>query len=388
MNIGSELALIGLAALLAGCDPAPVQYPPGTYPSSTFPSNQSPSNTSVRGVPSQSQIDNERRWEKAADTAHKAAFIGGLFGGGPGSMGMGALGFLYGMITADAEIAKENAQAQVQYQTEATKDQQLEAAIEQELEKQRALDNRIATSSTPSSGSASVTRPAVQPNQTQRPVQQNAPQQIKQPENIEIASIGKPGAPSPPPRPFKNVEVRDTNGDGIPDLWVYYNPQKPGEIVRQEESTKHNGNVDTWSYFKDGKLVRREVDTKGQGRADTFFYYDNEKIAREERDETGQGTVTYRAFYQNGRLAKVEKDTMGHGRADLWTYYDTTKDGEVVVKEERDLNGDGTVDLWTYFENGRMVRRDVSAVGLALLTQEDKLPVSTGDIKPIAAPGN
>jgi hypothetical protein len=58
------------------------------------------------------------------------------------------------------------------------------------------------------------------------------------------------------------------------------------------------------------------------------------------------------------------------------------------IKEERDLDGDGTVDLWTYYENGRMVRRDVSAAGLELLTQQDKLPAPTANIQPIAAPGS
>jgi hypothetical protein len=79
---------------------------------------------------------------------------------------------------------------------------------------------------------------------------------------------------------------------------------------------------------------------------------------------------------------------MNHGRPDLWIYYDTARDGEVMTKEERDLNGDGIVDLWTYFENGRMVRRDVSAVGLELLAQQEKLPVPTAGITPIAAPGS
>jgi hypothetical protein len=396
MNSPSNRVLLQTFLLLAvvGCDPVPVQYPPGTYPYPSNSSSQPTSNTSNPGLsnnPAQSQIDKERRWAHAADTAQKAAFIGGLFGGpygAPASMGLGALGFLYGMITADAQIAEENAQAQAQYRTEATKDQQLEAAIEQELEKQRALENKISTTSTSSSGSAPATRPGIQPNQTQPPVRQDVLQQNKQPENVTVASLGKPVAPPPPPSPFKNVEIRDTNGDGIPDLWIYYNPQKPGEIVRQEEATKGNGNVDTWSYFKDGKLVRREVDSKGQGRADNFFYYDNEKIVREEHDETGQGRITYRAFYQSGRIAKVEKDTTNNGRPDLWIYYDTTRDGEVMTKEERDLNGDGIVDLWTYFENGRMVRRDLSAVGLELLTQQEKLPVPTADIKPIAAPGS
>ena len=101
--------------------------------------------------------------------------------------------------------------------------------------------------------------------------------------------IDQTGAASTPPSPFKNVEVRDVNGDGVPDLWIYYNPQKPGEIIRQEEATQADGRVDTWSYFKDGKMVRREVDTRQSGRPDTVYFYDNDKIVREERDESGQG---------------------------------------------------------------------------------------------------
>ena len=378
MHSPSAQALLVLLLAVAGCDPIPVQYPPG--------SAQSPNSSS--GVnspqPDPPQVTGSQRWQHAWDKAMEGVAMGGSIGGPYGAGGGLIIGLITGLITADAHYGEINKQIYTEHQ----KDQQLETAIEQELEKQRALENQIATTPTPSSGSAPATRPAVQPNQTQPPVRQGTPQQNKQPENIKVASISKPVAPVPPPSPFKNVEIRDTNGDGIPDLWIYYNPQKPGEIVRQEEATKGNGNVDTWSYFKDGKLVRREVDSKGQGRADTFFFYDNEKIVREEHDEAGQGRITSRAFYQNGRIAKVEKDTMDHGRPDLWIYYDATRDGEVVLKEERDLNGDGIVDLWTYFENGRMVRRDLSAVGLELLTQQEKLPVPTADIKPIAAPGS
>jgi hypothetical protein len=57
---------------------------------------------------------------------------------------------------------------------------------------------------------------------------------------------------------------------------------------------------------------------------------------------------------------------------DLWVYYDTSRDDEIVVKEEKDLNGDGAVDLWTYYDNGHVVRRDVSAVGLNYLTAQEK----------------
>jgi hypothetical protein len=224
----------------------------------------------------------------------------------------------------------------------------LEAAIEKELERQRDLEKQIdsASASTTDSPQPTVQR-ASRVTTHPPPSPQNGADKNKPRESTTLASLSKPATPIAPPSPFKNMEVRDTNGDGVPDLWIYYNPLKPGEIIRQEEATKGDGRVDTWSYFKDGKLVRREVDTTGQGRPDAVFYYDNDKMAREERDETGQGKMTYRAIYQDGKLSKVEKDTLGNGRPDTWIYYD--KDGETIVKEERDLNGDGSADLWTYY---------------------------------------
>ena len=230
-------------------------------------------------------------------------------------------------------------------------------------------------------------QPVKDSKQPQAP--QGKPAASKPQENVTVASRTKP--PPPPavaPTPFKNVEVRDINGDGVPDLWIYYNPQKPGEIIRQEEASKGDGRVDTWSYFKDGKLVRREVDTKGHGKPDTSFYYVNDQISREERDENGEGRVTYRAVYENGRLARLEKDADGNGRMNLWVYYDTARDGEVISKEERDLNGDGVADLWSYYDNGRLVRRDVSAIGLDLLSKREQIPATAADPKQISAPGS
>ena len=96
----------------------------------------------------------------------------------------------------------------------------------------------------------------------------------------------------------------------------------------------------------------------------------------------------FRAIYQNGRIAKVEKDTSSAGRPDLWIYYDASQDGEIVLKEERDLNGDGVADLWTYYENGRLVRRDVSAVGLEILSKKEELPAAMTELTKISIPGN
>ncbi|MFB3108314.1 MAG: hypothetical protein ACE1ZE_02970, partial [Candidatus Binatia bacterium] len=91
-----------------------------------------------------------------------------------------------------------------------------------------------------------------------------------------------------------------------------------------------------------------------------------------ERDEKGEGQPNYRALYTNGRLAKVEKDLNQDGKMDLWIYYDTDQDSEVMVKEERDLNSNGGVDVWSYYEDSRLVRRDVSTVGLDYLLKQGK----------------
>jgi hypothetical protein len=293
--------------------------------------------------------------------------MGGSIAGPYGAGGGLIIGLIAGLLTADAHYAQLNAQIQ----SEQAKDKELEAQIEQEMERQRELDAKLGKAVDSSQPKKEGTQLAQGPSKASTIEKQVD----KKEEPTSVASLNKKDvAPAAPSSSFKNVEVRDINGDGIPDLWIYYNPLKPGEIIRQEESTKGDGKVDTWSYFNDGKLVRREVDTKGTGRPDTVYYYENDKISREERDEYGDGRPSFRAFYQNGRLAKVERDLDRDGKMDLWIYYDTTKDGEVVLKEERDLNGDGSVDLWSYYEGGKLVRQDVSAVGLEHLMKQEKHP--------------
>lgn len=330
----------------------------------------------------------------------EGVFMGASIAGPYGAGGGLVIGLLAGLFTADSYYSQLN----TQIQSEQAKDRDLEAQIDQEIERQRNLEAQLGQlDPTPA---AQKGREPPPPAGVQKPVQAppaqvpsaQAPQVAKtetptprRQEPTSVASLPKQtdSAPTLPTSPFKNVEVRDVNGDGIPDLWIYYNPRKPGEIIRQEEDTNGDGKVDTWSYFNDGKLVRREVDTTGAGRPDKVYYYENDKIAKEERDENGTGHVSYRAFYQNGRIAKVEKDTHGDGKIDLWLYYDVTKEGEVVLKEERDLNGDGVVDLWSYYEEGRLVRRDLTAVGLEILSKQEQIPSSSAETKRISAvPGS
>jgi len=309
--------------------------------------------------------------------------MGGSIAGPYGAAAGLVIGAFYGLFTADSHYQQINAQIQ----GEQAKDKELEAQIEREIERQRELEaqlGKVETTSEPrKKEEIQVARSTLPAMKEQTKTDGNAA------EPAPLASLSKREIPPPTPNiPFKNVEVRDTNGDGIADLWIYYNPMKPGEIVRQEEATNGDGKVNTWSYFKDGKLVRREVDAKGNGRSDTVYYYENDKLIREERDEYGDGHPNFRAIYQNGRLARVEKDLDRHGKIDLWIHYDTTKEGEVVLKEERDLNGDGVVDLWSYYEAGRLVRRDVSAAGLELLSKQEEIPATPADPQTIPHPGS
>lgn len=370
MSMGKLASAVLFFLILTGCDPVPVQYPPGSpsqppTPSTAIPSQ--PANLPPPGTQSQPQVSGSQRgqyvWDKMIEGVAMGGSIGGPFGAGGGLI----IGLIAGLLTADSYYADLNAQIQ----SEQAKDKELEAQLEREMERQREMEAQLGKAEDP-----------VENNQLKQPqLAQRAIKEVKNKTRVPnkkgdlnaLASLGKKSAsPSLPSTPFKNVEIRDINRDGFPDLWIYYNPLKPGEIVRQEEDTNGDGRVDTWSAFHESKLARREVDTKGSGRPDTVYYYEDDKIAREERDESGDGRPSFRAVYQDGRLARVEKDVNRDGKMDLWVTYDTEQTDEVVVKEERDLNGDGGVDLWSYYEDGRLVRRDVSAVGLDYLSEKEK----------------
>jgi antitoxin component YwqK of YwqJK toxin-antitoxin module len=363
---------------LAGCDLVTSQYPFGStrYPppqasvASGVQSSIAPQSIPQPPPPAAGSQRRQHIWQKALEGMVMGATIGGVYGAGGGLV----LGLLTGLFTADAHYTQLNNQIQAEH----AKDRELEAKLEQELQRQRELEAQIVNKGE---------NPAQQnrtdaPQPAQEPADANITMAALRKDTVGLASSSKKETPSSSPsRPFKNVEVKDVNGDGVADLWIYYNPLKAGEIVRQEEATRWDGRVDTWSYFKDGKLVRREVDTKGRGAADTVYHYENDKMVREERDENGNGHVSFRAIYQNGRRVKLEEDTSDRGKIDHWIYFDTTKDGEIVLKEEKDLNGDGVVDLWSYYENGRLARQDVSAVGAELLSKQDRLPSSPADTK-------
>ena len=70
--------------------------------------------------------------------------------------------------------------------------------------------------------------------------------------------------------PTPKVVSSDTNHDGKPDQWQYY---ENGEIVRTEADTNFDGKVDEIGYFKNGKLVRVEKDSDYDGKMDKWVDY-------------------------------------------------------------------------------------------------------------------
>ena len=161
--------------------------------------------------------------------------MGGSIGGPYGAGGGLIIGLITGLVTADSYYGKINNQIY----TEQKKDQQLEAAIEQELARQRDLENQVAgasataTPAQPTAQSAAAASPA---HAAQKPATTSAPAPVPpQPRTVAqnqnnktgetLASLSRPPVSAPAPAPFKNVEVRDINGDGVPDLWIYDNPQ-------------------------------------------------------------------------------------------------------------------------------------------------------------------
>lgn len=62
----------------------------------------------------------------------------------------------------------------------------------------------------------------------------------------------------------------DTNGDGKPDRWEYY---ESGVVVRIEADTNGDGKIDEKAIVKDGKIVSAEKDSNYDGKIDRWINY-------------------------------------------------------------------------------------------------------------------
>ena len=76
---------------------------------------------------------------------------------------------------------------------------------------------------------------------------------------------------APPEKMIPKEAARDTNDDGKPDRWEYYDEK--GNVIRAESDADFDGKVDEWGYFENGKLKKVAKDTKHAGKPDTWVSY-------------------------------------------------------------------------------------------------------------------
>jgi len=193
----------------------------------------------------------------------------------------------------------------------------------------------------------------------------------------DSASVAPRHAPAIPPPTASGVV--DRNGDGRTDHWIF---RANGEIAREEfdenfdgrpdrilhydlsthqvvklnEDSDQDGNLDSWAALHDGAVVRRRVDSDADGYVDSWSFYRDGKITRLERDSSGNGFRDHVAYYRDGRIDREERDGDGDGRPDLVKYYDAH---EKVVRVEEDTDGDGRMDVISHYEGGRLSRREL-----------------------------
>ena len=70
--------------------------------------------------------------------------------------------------------------------------------------------------------------------------------------------------------PTPKVVAIDTNNDGKPDQWQYY---ENGQVVRTEADTDFDGKVDEIGHYSNSKLVKVEKDSHHSGKMDTWVTY-------------------------------------------------------------------------------------------------------------------
>ena len=162
MNGRLGIILAGLLLVLAGCATAPVQQPPATAQNPNPDPNPDPNNPNGSQV--QPQITGSQRWQHAWGKAMEGLALGGSVGGLYGAGGGLVIGLIAGLVTADSHYGAVNAQIQSEQQ----KDRNLEAAIEQELERQRSLEGQVAQASAPTAaGNPPPPRPVADVSQSQ-----------------------------------------------------------------------------------------------------------------------------------------------------------------------------------------------------------------------------
>ena len=185
---------------------------------------------------------------------------------------------------------------------------------------------------------------------------------------------------------------QDSNFDGNLDIWNTYTE---GKLTARVRDTSGDGNADVWERYKDDRMTHRTIDRDHDGIADAFYIYGGGILVEERHDANNDGIVDRQISYQNLFRVRAEEDRDRDGNMDVWTTYGISHGKEVVERVERstkgsgppdrietydtstgksqlskleeDRDGDGTIDVTSRYENGKLVQREISDPDLAPL---------------------
>ena len=113
---------------------------------------------------------------------------------------------------------------------------------------------------------------------------------------------------------------RDLDGDGIADRWDYYNDVRrigSGVADKVGFSLAGDGVVDAWAFHDEhGQIGRVEVSTRRDGVVDRWEYYRGGALVRVETDADRDSRVDSWSIYRNGVLSTTTSDADGDGFPD------------------------------------------------------------------------
>ena len=185
---------------------------------------------------------------------------------------------------------------------------------------------------------------------------------------------------------------QDSNFDGNLDIWNSY---ADGKLAARVRDTSGDGSPDVWERYENDRMTHRTIDRDHDGVADAFYIYGGGILVEERHDANNDGIVDRQISYRNLFRVRAEEDRDHDGNMDLWTIYGISRGKEVVErieqatkgsgppdrietyetsagkpqlsKLEEDRNGDGTVDVTSHYKNGKLVQREISDPDLAPL---------------------
>ena len=139
--------------------------------------------------------------------------------------------------------------------------------------------------------------------------------------------------------PQPRSEVKDTNNDGKPDEWRFY---EGDQLVRIERDRDGDGKREVSVYFKEASPIRSEVDRNNDGKWDMIRFMEKGQPLQDQADLNFDGRLDAWSYYKEGIKDLMIMDKNYDGQPDAWFYYGQA--GTKLIGGRVDEDGDGAID--------------------------------------------